>query len=214
MSDLREAAEVLFLGPREWKPLFKTPKLWKVESLFWGHYLFRFAPLDIWLQARHLDRPFGDFRYGETPWSTGLKILERAELKPDETLFDLGCGRGKMVFLAHLARGADAVGIDLLGSYLYVAHRITRWLKLEGCHFLQEDFTRADISEADVVYIAGSIFETETREQLLTQVDSLSPGARWLSVTWPSEHPRLELYAQEEYLFSWGRETVFFYRVV
>ncbi len=209
-----ESLEVLFLGPREWGPLARIRGLWKVEALFWAHYFWRFAPLDIWLQARTLGRPFGDFRYGETLWCSGAEILKEAGVGPEDHLVDLGCGRGKMVFLARILTGARATGVELLPGYLYVARRIARWLKLDKVRFLGQDFADVDLRKATVVYVAGSIFADETREDLKCLVDDLAPGSQWLSVSWPMEHPSLVLESSNEYLFSWGRETVFRYRVV
>ncbi len=196
-----------------WRLFRKVDSLWRVELFFWRYYLPRFLPLDIWLQARLLKRPFGDFRYGETPWSTGQEILETAGLGPEDTLFDLGCGRGKMVFLAHLLCGARAVGVDLLASYLLIGEKIAARLGLEGVVFEHADFSRVDLSEATAVYIAGSVFEKQTRQELMARVDDLSEGTIWITVTWPSPHPRLELFQQKECSFSWGRETAYFYRV-
>lgn len=209
-----ESLEVLCLGPREWGPLARIPGLWKVEALFWAHYVWRFAPLDIWLQARSLGRPFGDFRYGETLWCSGAEILREAGVGPQDHLVDLGCGRGKMVFLARLLTGARATGVELLPGYLYVARRIARWLKLDRVRFLAQDFSEVDLRKATVVYVAGSIFSQETRSDLECLIEDLSPGAQWISVSWPIEHPALVLQSTRDYLFSWGREMVFRYRVV
>ncbi|MGE0491871.1 MAG: cyclopropane-fatty-acyl-phospholipid synthase family protein [Vulcanimicrobiota bacterium] len=210
---MKESLEVLFLGPREWKALFRVPRLWKVEALFWTHYLVRFAPLDIYLQARALKRPFGDFRYGETPWFTAEEILREAELGPDDVFIDLGCGRGKMVFMAHLLTGAQAIGVDLLASYLVVARRIVAWLGLDGVSFRHQDFADTPLEEVTCVYVAGTVFEEDTRLDLAACVDDLAEGTRWISVGWQTLHPDLELWRQQEYLFSWGRETVYFHRV-
>lgn len=213
MGGLGQSLEVLFLGPREWKPLVSVRSLWKVEALLWLHYTFRFTPLDIWLGARGSSRPFGDFRYGETPWFTGIEILRAAELSSSDRFVDLGCGRGKMVFLANLLCGAMATGVDLLESYLRVARRMARLLGLEQVSFLDQDFASTDLSDATVVYVAGSIFSGEARSDLAALVDQLPSGARWISVGWPTDHPRLTLREQQEHLFTWGREMVYYHAV-
>lgn len=189
----------------------RVPSLWKVEALFWLHYTFRFTPLDIYLQTRGSRRPFDDFRYGETPWFTGRTILETAGLTGQDVFCDLGCGRGKMVFLAHLMTGCRAFGVDLLGGYLAIAQRIRRLLGLEEVDFFPQDFAETDLSEATVVYVAGTIFSQEARDDLMALVDELPVGARWITVGWQAHHPALSLQATEEHLFSWGRERVFFH---
>ena len=210
-----EALDVLLLGPREAKALLGVPALWKVELLFWAYYFPKFLPLDIALQATPLkDRPYGDFRFGETPYATALEILKQCGLKAGETLMDLGCGRGKMVFTAALACGARAIGVELLPTYWKIAGKIRDRMGLqELVEFRLEDFTLVEVFEADVVYVAGSIFAPETKQELLAMVEQLQPGCRWVTVGWDCQHPLLELTAEKELLFSWGYEVVRHYRV-
>jgi SAM-dependent methyltransferase len=175
--------------------------------------LTRFLPLDIYLQGKPLNRPFGDFRFGETPWFTGRQLLAWAEVGPEDVFYDLGCGRGKMVFLAALDRGCRAVGIELLPGYVRIARKIAARLRLSRVRFERQDFSDVNLAEASVVFVAGSIFSPTTRTLLEDLLEQLSPGAQWLSVSWPTRHPALELVGQREFLFSWGRERVFRYRV-
>ena len=210
---LKEALDILFLGPREVKALLGVPALIRVESLFWAYYLLRFLPLDIYLQGKPLsDRPFLDFRFGETPYFTGLEICRLARLAPGEKFFDLGCGRGKMVFTAAVGFGAEATGVDLINTYIRFGSRISQRLGLSAT-FVLEDFTLVEVFEADVVYGAGSIFEPDTWTALLELVEQLQPGSRWVCVGREADHPLLERYEAREFLFSWGYEMVYFYEV-
>lgn len=193
--------------------LLGVPALIKVEALMWVFYLWRFMPLDIYLQAKPLsDRPFGDFRFGETPYFTALEICRLARLQQGEHFYDLGCGRGKMVFTAALAFGAQAIGVDLLPTYERFGSRIA---KMTGAsvQFLLEDFTLVEVFEADVIYVAGSIFSDETWDALMELVEQLQPGSRWVCVGRQAEHELLRAYDRREMLFSWGYEIVYFYEV-
>lgn len=211
---LKEALTVFFQGPREVPALLGVPALIKVESLMWLFYFWRFLPLDIYLQGKPLsNRPFKDFRFGETPYFTGLEICRLARLRKGEKFYDLGCGRGKMVFAAALGFGAQAVGVDLLPTYIHFGERIAN---LTGCdaQFLLEDFTLVEVFEADVIYVAGSIFSQETWDELLLLIEQLQPGSRWVCVGRQAEHALLKAYDQREFLFSWGYEMVYFYEVL
>ena len=170
-------------------------------------------PLDIVLQAGKLPRPFGDFRFGETPWFTAKQIAEDAGITSEDVFVDLGCGRGKMVFMVHLLTGAKARGLELLPGYVRIARKISKTLKLENVTFQQRDFSQAEIEDATVVYIAGSVFEEDTRASILELVDQLPDNAQWMTVGWASHHEHLQLIEAREYLFSWGRETLHRYRV-
>jgi len=211
---LREAWEILTLAPREWPALFRVPTLWKVESLFGALYLLRLPSWDIWLQTRHLTRPKEDFRFGETPYSAGLEILKEAGIGPHDVFYDLGAGKGKMTFLAALATGCRAVGLEMLASYTLIAQRIVGALCLEGrAEFRHADFLNADLGEATVLYAAASSWSEATRELLLERIAGLTPGTRWISVGWECRHPALELLSARRLLFSWGRDNAWFYRV-
>src|SRR5260370_35873505 len=48
-----------------------------------------------------------------TPMPVIDKMLEDAHLKPTETLYDLGCGEGRIVIMAAQKYRAHAVGIEL-----------------------------------------------------------------------------------------------------
>ena len=201
------------MGPREWGPIFRTPGLWKVEMLYWAHYLFRFLPLDIWLQARAYDRPFADFRFGDTPWFTAQDILREAELGADDNFVDLGSGRGKMVFMANMFFHCPATGIELLPTYIKVARRIARRAGCSGVSFLQQDFLSADLSQATVIYVCAAALCEETLDDVLLLVNTMKSGARFITVGWRPQKPQLDFLKEKEYIFSWGREIVYFQRV-
>ena len=87
---MKEIWDILTLCFREWPTLFKVKKLWKVEFLMWLYYLVRLPSLDIWLQRRLIDRDPDDFRFGDTPYQTGLKILQKAKICESDLFLDLG----------------------------------------------------------------------------------------------------------------------------
>lgn len=211
---MNEIIEILTLGPRELPALLKTEKLWKVEALYWVYYLFRFYSFDIWLQRREVPRPPEDFRFGETPYRTGLKLLEMVKAGPTDVLYDLGAGRGKLVFLAALATGGRAIGLEMLASYTLIGNRMVRNLRLEGrVEFRHSDFLEADLGEATILFTAGTSWAATTKERLLERADELAAGTRWISVGCEQRHPRLDLVAADRLLFSWGFDNAFIYVV-
>lgn len=211
---MHEALEILTLGPREWPTVLRVPGLLRVEALFWVYYLLRFPSYDIWLQTRGLDRPREDFRYGETPYPTGLELLREAEVGPEDVLFDLGAARGKFVFLAALATDCRAVAMDMLASYCLIGDRIVAAAKLQDhVAFVHADFLHEDLSEATILYTAASSWSEETRAKLLARVEELEPGVRWISVGWELRHPKLELLKARRLLFSWGRDDAWIYQI-
>lgn len=212
MGDLWGELSVLANPIREAGYLARTSRLRNVGVLHGAHYVFRFPAFSILLQSRYVDRPFEELKYGETPWFTAEAILRKAGLKPGEQFLDLGCGTGKMVFTAALAFEARAVGVELLPSYLSVAEKLKRWCRLDNCAFQLDDFTQVGLGEADVVFLTANALTEETRRDLLQRFRTLKTGARLMTVDWAIEgDSHLKLVSSERFLFSWGRDTVYFH---
>ncbi len=214
MGDLWGELSVLANPLREAGFLARTSRLRSVGVLHGAHYVFRFPAFSILLQSRYVDRPFEELKYGETPWFTAEQILRAARLKSGEQFLDLGCGTGKMVFTAALAFEARAVGVEVLPSYLSVAEKLKRWCKLDNCAFQLDDFTQVNLSEADLVFLTANALTEETRRHLLGRFQTLKHGARLLTVDWPiQDDSRIKMVGSERYLFSWGRDEVYFHEV-
>lgn len=109
------------------------------------------------------------------------KALELAELKPDETLYDLGAGDGRVLVMAAKEFGAKAVGIEIGPVQCLVG-----WLRISisGCRTKAwmrcEDFYKADIFEADVVFVYATSSQTTKLLPLLER--RLRPGTRVVSI--------------------------------
>lgn len=91
------------------------------------------------------------------PWiptslKTLTKMLDLAEVKPDELVYDLGCGDGRLIVAAARKYQARAVGIELDPlRYLWCQFLISA-LGLRGrVKVLHGDLFKADLSGADVV---------------------------------------------------------------
>lgn len=110
------------------------------------------------------------------------KMLTLAELKPDETLYDLGSGDGRILLMAATEFKAKAVGIELnpvlvaLSNFRILLRGLQNRVRVRwGNIFLR------DISDADVVtmYLLQSTNDG-MKEKLRTE---LKPGARIVSYT-------------------------------
>ena len=98
----------------------------------------------------------------QTPLEVAKKMLELAELKPGETLYDLGCGDGRLILLAAKDMGANSTGIDLREDLLERARtEILRMGLQEKVKVIQGNFFDVDVSTANVVtlYLTSSANE-------------------------------------------------------
>ena len=109
------------------------------------------------------------------------RALQLAELQPGETLYDLGAGDGRVLLMAAEEFGAQAVGIEI-GPAQCALGWLMIWLKgsRHRVRLRCGNFYRADVSEADVVFVYLTSSQTERLQEKLER--ELRPGARVVSV--------------------------------
>ena len=106
-------------------------------------------------------------------------MLKAAKVGPNDVVYDLGCGDGRIV-VAAAKLGARAVGIDIDPQRIKEANENAARNGLTGkVEFRQGDLFEADIKEATVVtlYLLPSL-NVKLRPRLMEQ---LRPGTRIVS---------------------------------
>jgi len=100
-----------------------------------------------------------------TPFPVIRKMIELADLKPGQKVYDLGCGRGNILFVAE-KKGVHCTGYDLLRPALWIAKLKKKWKK-SSVEFHCADFFKADLRDGDVIfcYLWPSIMERFQREK-------------------------------------------------
>lgn len=122
--------------------------------------------------------------FAPTPWTVCRQMLEIAEVGPNDVLYDLGSGDGRIPIMAAQEFGARAVGIEFDEKLRRHAEEKAREYGLtERVSFRSEDFFKCDLRDATVVTL-----------YLLTQVNGylgprmasqLTKGARVVSLDYP-----------------------------
>jgi ubiquinone/menaquinone biosynthesis C-methylase UbiE len=149
----------------------------------------------LWLMAFCLSTiAFGqqynqDFRNRLAPFVTSPqravdKMLEMAGLKPGETLYDLGCGDGRILIAAAKRYHVKAVGIEISERLVKKAEDNVKSDGLEGqVKIIHGDFMKADLSDADVVTL---YLMTAANEKLRPDLEKhLKKDTRVLSYDYP-----------------------------
>jgi SAM-dependent methyltransferase len=106
-------------------------------------------------------------------------MLKAARVGPDDIVYDLGCGDGRIV-IAAAKLGARGVGIDIDPQRIAEANESAQKAGVTGkVQFRQEDLFEADIREASVVtlYLLPSL-NVKLKPRLMEQ---LRPGTRIVS---------------------------------
>lgn len=120
-----------------------------------------------------------DVIYVPTPQKVVDKMLEMAEIKEGDVVYDLGCGDGRIVVTAAKHYGVKAVGFDINPKRIRESLENVR--KNNVGHLVtikQEDIFTLDLSEANVVtlYLLPSL-----NVKLMPQLEKLKPGSRIVS---------------------------------
>ena len=171
-----------------------------IVLLVYGFSLLLFILILLWILIPAL--------YGLPPVSTKperiRKALKLANLRPDETLYDLGAGDGRVLLLAAREFGAKAVGIEV--GPIQCAWI---WLRATASGFGSqirvewENFYRADLHEADVVFVYAT--STEVRKLAPHLEGQMKQGARLISIS--ADFPEWEPSAFDD------RDLIFIYEM-
>lgn len=121
-----------------------------------------------------------DVRYEPSPHRVVRAMLEMAEVKPGDVVYDLGSGDGRIPIAAARDFGARAVGIEIDPKLVARAQANAEKAGVAGrVTFRNEDLFAADFSDATVVMLfLYPDVNLKLRPRLL---QTLRPGARVVS---------------------------------
>jgi SAM-dependent methyltransferase len=120
-----------------------------------------------------------DVIFVPTPYAVVDKMLEMAEVKKGDVVYDLGCGDGRIVVAAAKKYGVKAVGFDIDPQRVKESLENVRTNNVEKLVTIKEaDIFTLDLSEASVVtlYLLPSL-----NVKLMPQLAKLKPGTRIVS---------------------------------
>lgn len=120
-----------------------------------------------------------DVGFVPTPPSAVERMVEMAEIRPGEVVYDLGCGDGRIVIAAAKRQKIKAVGVDIDPERVAESRENVRAAGLESSvEIRQADVFGLDLSEADVVFL---YLTPRLNARLMPQLRRLKPGARIIS---------------------------------
>jgi len=147
----------------------------------------------------------------QTPLEVAKKMIDIAQVKSNEVLYDLGCGDGRLIILAAKDAGAKTTGIELREDLIERAKTEIKRLNLENkVTIIQGNFFDVPISDADVVtlYLTSS-----ANDRLRPKLEAeLKPGARVISHDfkvpgWKPSAVYNELLGHTIYAYHMGEQT-------
>lgn len=120
-----------------------------------------------------------DIHFTPTRHEVADKMLKLAEVTPDDIVYDLGSGDGRIPIIAAQKYGARAVGIELDPRLVELSWRIANEAEVANrVSFIVGDLFETDLSKATVIttYLSPSIMKI-----LEPKFRALKPGTRIVS---------------------------------
>jgi cyclopropane fatty-acyl-phospholipid synthase-like methyltransferase len=135
--------------------------------------------LYLWTVPRRPARE-PDIFFVPTEEAVADAMLKLARVGPDDIVFDLGSGDGRVIILAAQKYGAHGVGIELDPPLVEISRRVAREGEVtDRATFIEGDLFMADISAATVVTLYLSPGVNARLEEKLKR--ELRPGTRIVS---------------------------------
>jgi len=120
-----------------------------------------------------------DVIYVATPQDVLDRMLELAEVKKDDLVYDLGCGDGRIVVTAAKRYGCRAVGFDIDPRRVEESLQNVQKNNVGDLVTIeQKDIFMLDLSEADVITM---FLLSRLNVKLIPQLEKLKPGSRIVS---------------------------------
>ena len=139
-----------------------------------------YAQGDLYAQSRVRHYANSLAPYVVSPQEIVDRMLELADVKPGETVYDLGSGDGRILITAVVRFKAKAVGVEISDELVKSTNDRIRRLGLDNdARVIHGNFLNVDLSPADVVtlYLA-----TDVNEMLRPNLEKyLKNGARVVS---------------------------------
>ena len=135
------------------------------------------APAAVGQQFKNPDNLGPDF---PTPEAVVMRMLEVAHVRPNEMVYDLGCGDGRIVIAAAQRFNARAVGIELSRDIFEKTSARVQALNLQDrVTVINGNALHTDLSPADVVTL---YLLTSSNDRLRPRLEhDLRAGARVVS---------------------------------
>jgi protein-L-isoaspartate O-methyltransferase len=132
-----------------------------------------------WVAPREFAERFTPFV--PTPYTVVEKMLELAGVGPNDTVYDLGSGDGRIVIAAAQAFGARAVGVEIRSElWKQSSEEIVRLGLEKRARIIHDDMFQVDVGAATVVTLYQLTAVNDRLRPLLEK--RLRPGARVVSV--------------------------------
>lgn len=121
--------------------------------------------------------------YGETSLISFQKICREADLNNEGHLFELGSGRGRLVFWAQTFLKCKTTGIEINPKFVKRAQQLQRCFGWKDIEFIDSNFLDAPLEKASHIYLYGTAFEPPSWPNLLSALKKTEKGTKIITVS-------------------------------
>lgn len=117
-----------------------------------------------------------------TPMNAVEKMLGLAKLKKGDRIYDIGCGDGRIVYMASKKHEVNATGFEL-SPFVYLIARVRKFLWKSKAQIRFANFKNHNLSDADVIFC---YLLPETLSKLEPKLNKeLKKGTKIISYAFP-----------------------------
>ncbi len=153
------------------------------------------------------------YLYGETPLTTMDQIAIDCTIKKQDTVFELGCGRGRCCFWLNAFVGCQVVGIEYVPLFIERANKIKNLFNVQGLEFRDADMLETSFEGVTFFYLYGTCYDTEFIEKLIEKFQKCPAGTKIVTVSYAlndyCDDPIFTLVKQFPAVFTWGEADVY-----
>jgi SAM-dependent methyltransferase len=158
------------------------------------------------------------YAYGETPLTTMDLIAKECRISSADTVFELGCGRGRTCFWLACILNCRVVGIEYIPQFVEKSNAVKQRCKILNLQFRCEDFLKANLKGATVIYLYGTCLDKDSIKTLIDRFSYLPAGTKIITVSFSlneyAERPIFEVLKRFSAPFTWGNADVYLHLVL
>lgn len=220
---IREFFELLWINISVF--IRNTVEFIKVACKYYGYPSFRKSDLSLRLMY-FFNNPYKISKrflmnkgakevhaYGETPLTSLETIAKECRISKEDTVYEVGAGRGRTCFWLNGVLGCRVVGIEYIPEFVGRANIIKKRLGLSGVEFRLEDMLKSDYTGATAIYLYGTCLDDTTIEKLCGIFSKLKPGTKIITVSYPltdyGHKADFEVMKRFTVPFTWGEGDVY-----
>ncbi|NQY74832.1 MAG: class I SAM-dependent methyltransferase [Candidatus Margulisbacteria bacterium] len=165
-------------------------------------------------EKKESQRPTHELTYGETPYVTIDAIFKHIPHTEFNTFYDLGCGKGRVVFYVNARYKLKSIGVDVIPTFITVASKIASVKNIKGVQFILKDFLKLDLKRKAIVLVCPTCLDKPTIASLFKRLETLPKDSIVITNSVPIQSNTIECTHTLEEPFSWGRSLVYIHKII